>query len=108
MNSNRRGFLKSMLAAAVGASILVPTFSDAHKWKRSAKTGLWVLNPEYVNAPYEVRFLFNPAALEKLQDNPCIVSKRGTPLKGHPMYPMYPWPPRYNENQEPVSPFIQI
>lgn len=95
-----------MLAAAVGASILVPTFKDAHKWKRSAKTGLWVINPEYVNAPYETYFLFNPEALSKLQDNPCHIGKRNVLFpNGHLIEP---WPPRFNENLEPVSPFIQI
>ena len=55
---NRRGFFKSLgLAigvAAVAPAVLIPRASDAFKWKRAS--GIWVLNPEWVNAPYEIGY----------------------------------------------------
>lgn len=49
---NRRGFLTGMLKAGVAAAFLP---GAGRLWKRSED--IWVPNPEYVNAPYEVCFL---------------------------------------------------
>ena len=54
---NKRSFLKSLLTCAVAPSILLPTFKDAHKWKRT-ENFLFMPNPAWQDAPYEVAFLF--------------------------------------------------
>ena len=57
MNS-RRSFLKSMLVAAIAPSVLAGVCSDRFKWKRT--NDVWVPNPEWVKAEYEVYFINQP------------------------------------------------
>lgn len=54
MKTGRRGFLRSLLIAAVAPSILVPKFKDAHKWKRTET--LFMPNPAYVEAEYKIQY----------------------------------------------------
>lgn len=51
---NKRSFIKSLLLVAVAPAILIPKAKDAFKWKRV--NDLWVVNPDYGTAPYEVGF----------------------------------------------------
>lgn len=59
---NRRGFFKafSVLGAAASLSpmVFVPKFEPVH-WKKIVKLDEWcaVVNPEWINAPYEVEFI---------------------------------------------------
>lgn len=59
---NRRGFIRGLagiLAAATGPSVLALEAFDRFKWK--APEGKWVavLNPEWVNAPFEICFAWD-------------------------------------------------
>lgn len=57
---NTRSFFKSLATIAIGSivapQVLIPKFADSFKWKRQAESGIYVLNPEWVNAPYEMAF----------------------------------------------------
>lgn len=59
---NRRGFLSSMLKAGVAAAFLP---GAERVWKQVAGEVLYkpepvaILNPEWVNAPFEVKFLWD-------------------------------------------------
>ena len=60
--TTRRQFFKTLalsVAAISSANILVPAFADTHKWKRTGQW-LYVINPDYVDAPYEVAILTCP------------------------------------------------
>lgn len=64
MNS-RRTFFKTLAASVAAMScgqILIPQAADAYKWKRQTSLGhtLWVINPEYIDAPYEVAIFTCP------------------------------------------------
>lgn len=56
---NRRGFFRSLVllagAASVSPTIFIPKFEPV-KWK-VASPAYW-LNPEWVRAPYEMRFFY--------------------------------------------------
>lgn len=76
---NRRGFLKGLggiLAACAAPQALV---GQDFKWKLvRRRSGLIVINPEYVNAPYEYAFLVGPGALSNTGDPATpIVFQRG-------------------------------
>ncbi len=51
---NRRGFLSSILKAGVGAMILPSALTYQRNWIKS--TDLYLPNPEYISALYEVYF----------------------------------------------------
>lgn len=55
---NRRSFFKTLATAAAGFAILPSATSYTRApWKRVIRVeGLWIPNPEYANAPYEVAF----------------------------------------------------
>lgn len=87
---NRRGFLKSLglaLGVAVAPQVLLSRAPDAFKWKR-ASSGVWVLNPEWVNAPYEIGYwivepgklmpiIYNKALFENMDKCPIRLNKDG-------------------------------
>lgn len=54
---NTRSFIKSLLVAAIAPTILIPRAKDSFKWKQNVETGLYVLNPDYVNAPFEIAYI---------------------------------------------------
>jgi hypothetical protein len=54
---NRRSFLTGL--CAVAPLLFLPKFESV-KWKRTAQQ-LWVPNPKYATAPFEIRFLDEPA-----------------------------------------------
>jgi hypothetical protein len=54
----RRNFIKAMLLAAVAPSVLLPRLADHHRWKRTGN--LWVRNPAWETAKYEVFYLQQP------------------------------------------------
>jgi hypothetical protein len=59
---DRRSFFKNILVAAVAPSLLLSISPDKFKWKRQASSGIYVINPEWVNAPYEICFVGSPSA----------------------------------------------
>lgn len=80
---NRRSFFRTLGlgAAAAAAQIYLPKFPDSMRWKVTREaSGIYVPNPEWVNAPYEVLFLVlvDPASpgFDVTKVHP-IVFKRG-------------------------------
>jgi hypothetical protein len=57
---NTRDFLKTLLLVGVAPSVLIPKFPDCQRWRKTASTGLWVLNPAYEAARYELLFSTDP------------------------------------------------
>lgn len=60
---NRRGFISQlalMLGAASGPGILALKAHDHFRWRAGRGGLIAVINPEWVNAPYEIRFLWAP------------------------------------------------
>jgi len=54
---NRRSFLKSLGAAAAAFSILPAASTYARAaWRPLRSSGIWVINPEWKDAPYEWGF----------------------------------------------------
>lgn len=62
---NRRGFLRNIALAAASFGILPSATTYARKWVKPSKdSNLYIPNDEYINAPYEVRFIFNATVFE--------------------------------------------
>jgi len=53
---NRRNFIGG-LAACLAACSAPQLYAGPFKWKQSP-SGVWVLNPEWISAPYEVSFYY--------------------------------------------------
>jgi hypothetical protein len=71
MNSRRSFF--GQLALAVGAaiaapSVLVPLAKDAYRWKKT-HSGIWIVNPEWLAAPYEIATILSRNGLELVAMN---------------------------------------
>ena len=69
---NRRSFFKTLAVAAAGFSVLpsATTYARA-KWVKQASSGIYVVNPAWVNAPYEVAWFVcgDPKTITK--ENMC-------------------------------------
>lgn len=94
---NRRSFIKSMLAAAVAPMALK---GAGRAWKRTEE--LWIPNPDYVNAPIEMSWIWSPE-LEKVNG---VFRLKEQPLpEGHLKDP---YPLRFNtaDMQNPIPPLI--
>ena len=99
---NRRGFFKSLAllgaAAAVAPGVFVPKFEPV-RWKVVRPT-IYQVNPQWVTAPYEIRFIDSPGAYDL-----DIFKKDSFDLYGYlherqrreafTRYPGDPYPPRY-------------
>lgn len=77
---NRRNFLGKLLVGAAAFAILPSATTYARSWKPLG-SGILVPNPEWVNAPFEIRFMWNPAVydakfLEGYQTAPIARYKR--------------------------------
>ena len=102
---NRRSFLTSLgliIAAASAPGLLLPRASDHARWKKSASQVLYVPNPEYVSAPYEMTFLWDVNTAMLFEREGCILSSDARwPDK---------YPPRFDdvEMKRPVAPFIEM
>lgn len=58
----RRDFiskLATMLSAATGPSVLALEAFDRFKWKAPSGRLVAIINPEWINAPYEIVFAWN-------------------------------------------------
>lgn len=53
---NRRSFLTTMLKGATACMALPSALTYARAWKRTET--LWVVNPEWENAPFELGYHF--------------------------------------------------
>lgn len=58
---NTRSFIKSLLLCAAAPQVILSSSLDKQKWKATVKhikkNGIYVPNPEYFKAEYEVVFL---------------------------------------------------
>ena len=55
---NRRSFFTKLGLAAASFAILPAATTYARKWVApTAQCAMWVVNPEWVNAPYEMEFV---------------------------------------------------
>jgi hypothetical protein len=92
---NRRGFFKTLAAAAAGFAILPAATTYARNWVApSAGLGrkLWVPNPEWVTAQYEVFFIdqrpvFDERILDGEPREPVIRYRMANGV----FEPVYPW-----------------
>lgn len=106
---NRRGFFSSLARGLAAISILpaattyarsrwVATTDPRGRWVRRKdflRTGAWELNPEWVNAPYEMRFRLAKGVWQRVDDIDgihCIAD---------------PYPMRYN-SPEPGAPAVPL
>jgi hypothetical protein len=54
MNMKRRDFFKTLATAAAGFAILPSAATYKRTWVPRATSGILILNPDYINAPYEL------------------------------------------------------
>jgi hypothetical protein len=107
---NRRSFFKTLSAAVAGTVVLPPaiTFDRCWKypvWKKSGD--IWIINPEWENAPYEIGFHFPTGRFP-------IIHPRLNEIPGHP--PVWrddPVPVRFRNWEDaqalkPIDPFITL
>jgi hypothetical protein len=64
---NRRGFLDTMLRASAAFSIMPASLTYTRKWKRPITNSfIWVPNPQWITAPWQLHLLLNKEAIEVL------------------------------------------
>jgi hypothetical protein len=104
---NRRGFLKGALAG-LAANIFVPRATDAFKWKRRA-SGIWVVNPEWVKAPYEIHYYYLPENKSVVPFVTVLAANAPTyrPRPGEVLIPEN-YPVRLNSRREMVPVMIEM
>ena len=75
---NRRRFLKNLIGAtaatAAAFSILPAATTYARKWVKTSTAQIWVPNPEWVTAEYEVMWMGNAEIVKK------AIAKSAKPL----------------------------
>jgi hypothetical protein len=118
--NTRRSFFKQLalgVAAVSSAHILLPKAADAFKWKQPQGKLMYVVNPEYVDAPYEVAIIPNrfwygewsgkfPENAGDVKNDIQVYSRAMGPVKDM-VY--HPYPPRLKTPTGPyVQPFIQV
>lgn len=84
---NRRSFFKSLAllgAAASAPAIFIPKLEPV-RWKIIRPQTLWIPNPAYALAPFEIRYI----------DMPMVCTWDD------------PYPPRFGADYQPIPPFIQ-
>lgn len=65
---NRRSFLRGVIASCVAPALLLPKTASIPKWKRTTQQ-LWVPNPEWKTAEYEIAWLASPNLVKYLAQN---------------------------------------
>lgn len=60
---NRRSFISSMLRAGVAAMVLPSATTYARHWVQPVSRELWVPNPDWINAKYEVLFYVSNSSI---------------------------------------------
>ena len=83
--SSRRSFFKSLGALVAGAAIapqvFIPKADDCFRWKRHGE--IWVVNPEWINAPYELSFIEFPGiafAVDSVPFRYAVPDMNSTPI----------------------------
>ena len=89
---NRRSFLSSVLKAGVAAAILpsATTYLRA-QWKKLADSNLWIPNPDYETAEYEVAFI-STIVVPKLEYTLRYKLKNGIVKEVKPIIMVSQWP----------------
>lgn len=92
----------ALIGAAVSAApaVLVARQPDRCRWKRLDPGGIWIPNPEYYNAPYEIKFLWEP-------EMKMILAPSGSLSIVSEVSEMYPLRFKDVTTLYPVYPFIQ-
>jgi len=103
--TNRRDFFKQLALGVASFTVLPSAATYSRKWVRTPTKEMWVPNPEYVDAPYELAFIHSSDALEVLP----LLSPRGRIL---PNQVRIDYPLRYKVNPdgsfEVVEPTIKL
>jgi hypothetical protein len=109
---NRRSFFKSLATAAAGFAILpsAATYTRA-PWKKVA-SGIWVVNPDYINAEYEISCFVNEASKTFYKDGMAdvYIALRNRNLEIEHEVPKDlrfindPWPVRYHNKEDALLP----
>ena len=110
---NRRSFFKTLATAAAAFTILPSAVTYGRTWAKKTSSGIYVVNPAWVNAPYEVGFYFQP--YEKFL-HPIVFQKGAGEVIRNPMEGRYridePWPIRFAsvpiEGLKPIPPIIEL
>ncbi len=100
-----RSFIKSMLMVGIAPTILTSVAADKFKWKPTS-SGLVVLNPEWLDAPYEIIWFsgFGQSYYPQLH-------VRGNDVKFHTANQHLfkePYPMRQDENGKSIHPFMLV
>jgi hypothetical protein len=66
---NRRNFIRNIVGVVAAFSVLPAATTYNRTWTRTRQE-LWVPNPEYVEAPYEVAIIYGPNAFETINVGP--------------------------------------
>ena len=105
---NRRSFLSTVLAGVVAPAFLP---GAGRLWKRT-ESGLSVpkravINPAWVNAPYEVAFHWTPNFVHDVAVPPQVLDKIA---KGQSIKVQDYWPMRFADaaGTQPIPPFIVV
>lgn len=61
--NTRRGFLANILKLGVAAAVMPAATTYARNWVKPSTNKIWVPNPAWVDAPYEVHFTFDEASV---------------------------------------------
>lgn len=107
--NDRRAFLKTLLGGAVAAAVAPQFLAGAgRKWLKR-KSGVFIPNPAYENAPFEIRWVFHRSP--HIMDGLVFKRSENPPLiKDGQLIVEDPWPWRYLDAdcQIPVNPYIEI
>lgn len=60
---NRRGFFKKLALATAAFSILPTATTYARTWKIAPESSVWIPNPEWELAPYQMSYIWHPGAV---------------------------------------------
>jgi len=82
---NRRDFLDSVLKAGIGSAFLPAALTYARKWRKTGE--LYTINPEWVDAPLEVQFMWHLNMIGIMDQNykptPVLVSRSSKQILSH-------------------------
>lgn len=105
----RRSFFSTLALGLTGAiiapSLLLSKSDDRFKWKRAA-SGVWVINPDYINAPYEIAFIYE-AQTPTMMDVMIFRRDVELPPEFKPKRVPQIFPYRYDKEGRMVMPYIE-
>jgi len=87
---NRRSFFKTLATAAAGFTILpAATKYTRTPWKKLSASGIYVVNPEWRDAPYQMYFLVQDGIPDVVYGNRRYANQ-STGFKI--LFRRFPWP----------------